>query len=135
MIRFLPPARSNSWFVWYLIYAGIVTIALALYRFGRLGDEFDAGLLGRFALLALAFSGIVHVCGWLGGRLIWLISTAGLVIGIYTMFRYASRDMSGWEDLASFMSFMLLTAGGFLIGLLAEGANWLYRYLHRPREE
>ncbi|WP_138494188.1 hypothetical protein [Paenibacillus pinistramenti] len=128
MLKFLPPAKSNQWFLWYLIYAAVVTIALSFYRFVRLGDPFDAGLVGRFALLSLALSGVLHICGWFGGKLVWLITTAGLIVGFYSMFRYTKHELSGWEDLATFFSFLIVIAGAFVLGLVVEGAVRLYRH-------
>ncbi|WP_151732918.1 hypothetical protein [Paenibacillus tengchongensis] len=125
ILSFMPPAKDNRWFRWYLIYALVITALLSVYRFAVLGAEFDVALLGRFALLALAFSGIVHICGWFGGKWVWLITTAGLIVGFYTMFRYSGRDMSGWEDLASFVAFMMFAAGSFVLGLIIEGIRWL----------
>jgi hypothetical protein len=62
---------------------------------------------------------------------VWIFSTAGVVLGISLMFIYTSRDMSGWEDLAGFLSFLLFTAGGFVLGLLVEGSRLLVQYMRR----
>lgn len=84
-------------------------------------------LLLRLALFSIIVSVIVNSLGWLGARLVWIITTAGIIIGMGFMFSYTYRDMSGWEDLAGFLSFSLFTLVGFAIGLLAEGIRLLIK--------
>ncbi|WNS40956.1 hypothetical protein [Paenibacillus sp. MMS20-IR301] len=132
-MNFLPPARNSRWFAWYPGYALIVWLLLVLHRFVLLGSPFSLTLLVRWAVLALVFSGIISCFGWLGARLVWMFSTAGLVLGIILMYIYTYRDMSGWEDLAGFLTFALFTAGGFVLGLIVEAVLRLVRYLRKHR--
>ncbi|WP_342438790.1 hypothetical protein NSS79_06970 [Paenibacillus sp. FSL L8-0436] len=132
MLKFLPPAKSNRWFVWFLIYTLILWLLLALHRFLLLGENFDLPVFARFAALALVVSGILHSFGWFGAKLVWLISTIGIVFGLGTMYQYTYQDMSGWEDLAGFLSLIVFTAGGFVLGLIVEGSYLLIRKLRKP---
>ncbi|WP_342424108.1 hypothetical protein [Paenibacillus sp. FSL E2-0178] len=130
-MNFLPPARIGRWLWWYVSYALIVWLLLILHRFVLLGEGFNLLLLLRWAALSIMLSGIINSFGWYGARLVWIFSTAGVVLGISLMFIYTSRDMSGWEDLAGFLSFLLFTAGGFVLGLLVEGSRLLVQYMRR----
>ncbi|OKP97359.1 hypothetical protein [Paenibacillus sp. P46E] len=126
-MSFLPTAKSSRWYIWFPVYALLLWLLLILHRFVLLDKEFSALLLGRYAALALGVSIIVNGFGWLGARLVWLITTAGILIGLGLMIVYTYREMSGWEDLAGFLTFAMFTLGGFAAGLLTEGIYWLAR--------
>ncbi|MHA6531079.1 hypothetical protein [Paenibacillus sp. BAC0078] len=126
-MSFLPSAKSKRWTTWCLLYALILWLLLVLDRFVLLGNEFSLPIMARLAVLALAVSVIVNSFGWFGAKLVWLITTAGLLIGLVLMFTYTYRDMSGWEDLAGFLAFAIFTAGGFAAGLIVEGIYLLIR--------
>lgn len=75
---------------------------------------------------SVVVAGIVNTLGWLGARLLWVFSTAGIIIGAAFMLGYTYKEMSGWEDLAGFLAFSLFSCAGFALGLLAEGIRLLY---------
>ncbi|AIQ51159.1 hypothetical protein [Paenibacillus sp. FSL R7-0331] len=127
-MRFLPTAKNNIWFRWMAVYGLLFWAVLLLYRFVVLAEPFDMMIALRFGLLALVVSGLFNLLGWLGGRLVWCLSTAGLITGLVLMFSYSYRDMSGWEDLAGFLTFVLFTMGGFALGLAAEGIYFLVKH-------
>lgn len=124
-MKFMPPAKSKHWVTWILIYALLLWLPFILHRFVLLGQIFSLTISLRFALLAFVISVIINGLGWLGVHLVWLITTIGIVIGLGLMFTYSSTDMSGWEDLAAFVTFSLITLGGFILGLLTECIYWL----------
>lgn len=127
MLKFLPPAKSNRWFIWYLIYTLILWLLLALHRFVLADDSFDLPVFFRFAAFSFAVSGLLHSFGWFGAKLVWLISTLGIIFGLGTLYQFTYQDMNGWEDLAGFTSLLLFTAGGFVLGLIAEGIRLMIR--------
>jgi energy-coupling factor transporter transmembrane protein EcfT len=127
-MKFLPPVKNNSWFRWMAVYGLLLWLLLLLHRFLLLDEPFNLLIALRFALLALVISGLVHLFGWLGARLLWIFSTAGLIFGLLFMFNYTYREMSGWEDLAGFLSFGIFTLGGFALGLAAEGVYLLIKH-------
>lgn len=130
-MEFMPPARSSRWFLWIPCYALLLWLLFLLHRFILLGQTVNGTLLLRFALLSLVISAILNSSGWLGARLLWLITTGGIVIGLGLMFIYSYRDMSGWEDLAGFLTFAIFMLGGFALGLLAEVVQWLMKRLRK----
>lgn len=130
-MSFLPSVRSGRWLAWSAGYALILWLLLILHRFVLLGDEFNLTLCARWAILSLIFSAIVNGFGWLGARLLWVITTAGIVLGLCFMYLTTYRDMSGWEDLAGFLIFWVYSAGGLALGLIAEGIRLLVLYMRR----
>jgi hypothetical protein len=130
-MEFLPPAKSSRWLLWMLGYAGLLWLLFILHRFVLLGQTVNGTFLLRYALLSLVISTILNSCGWLGARLLWLITTAGIIIGLGLMFIYSYRDMSGWEDLAGFFTFAIFMLGGFALGLLAEVVQLLMKRLRK----
>ena len=130
-MSFLPSARSGRWLAWGAGYALILWLLLILHRFVLLEEDFNLTLWARWAILALVFSGIVNGFGWLGARLLWAITTAGIVLGIGLVYLSTYRGMSGWEDLAGFLTFGVFSAGGLALGLIAEGVRLLVLYMRR----
>ncbi|MDH6425685.1 hypothetical protein NSQ91_06245 [Paenibacillus sp. FSL R7-0048] len=125
-MKFLPAAKSKRWFLWMTVYAILLWLLFPLHRFVMLAQEMDTTLLLRFALFSVVVAGIVNTLGWLGARLLWVFSTAGIIIGAAFMLGYTYKEMSGWEDLAGFLAFSLFSCAGFALGLLAEGIRLLY---------
>jgi len=129
-MKLMPPAKDNRWFLVMAAYGFILWLLLGLYRLVLLGQPADTGVLLRFALFALVVSGILNGLGWLGARLLWIFTTAGIIFGLVLMYLYSYRDMSGWGDLAGFMTFMVFMLGGFTVGLVAEA---IYRVIKGKR--
>jgi hypothetical protein len=130
-MKMLPQRRSSGWLWWMLAYGTLLSLLLGLNRFIAAGKMFEPNIALRFALLAFALSIVVNVFGWLGARWVWGFTTLGILAGVVLMFVYASRDMSGWEDLASFLAFAEGVVIGFALGLLAEGVQWLLKRRRR----
>ncbi|MRN51899.1 hypothetical protein [Paenibacillus monticola] len=130
-MEFMPPAKSSRWLFWIPGYALLLWLLFILHRFVLLGQTANGTFLLRFALLSLVISAILNCSGWLGARLLWLITTGGIIIGLGLMFIYSYRDMSGWEDLAGFLTFAIFMLGGFALGLLAEFVQWLMKRLRK----
>ncbi|WP_379132652.1 hypothetical protein [Paenibacillus sp. sgz500958] len=128
---YLPPAKSKQWLFWFPFYALLLWLAFVLHRFVFLDNQADGLILLRLGLFALAVSAIVSGFGWLGARLVWLFSTIGIILGVVQMILTTYRDMSGWEDLAGFLMFMVFMIGGFAAGLVAEGINLLIKRQRR----
>ncbi|MBW4084068.1 hypothetical protein [Paenibacillus sp. S150] len=126
-MSFLPTAKSKRWYIWAPVYALVLWLLLIVHRFALLDKDYSLPLLARYAALATGISIILNALGWLGARLLWLITTAGILAGLGLMMAYTYREMSGWEDLAGFLAFAMFTLGGFAAGLLAEGIYWLIR--------
>ncbi|MDQ0062226.1 hypothetical protein [Paenibacillus harenae] len=125
-MRWLPVARSSRWWLWAGVSALMATLLLWIIRFGFLGQSFTGDYAIRFLLLGTGVSFLFGFFGWLGLRKLALCSTAGLAAGLIGMVVY-SRDMNGWEDLASILFFMEAIAAGFVIGLIVEGISLMVR--------
>jgi hypothetical protein len=127
MMRFLPAQRSKNWLLWMINYGILLTLALWLNRFVVLHESFSTQPALRFLILAFGLSIIVNGFGWLGARWVWLLTTIGILAGWGLMFYYASREMNGWGDLASFLGFAEGVAFGFGLGLLVEGVYFILK--------
>ncbi|MCR2804156.1 hypothetical protein [Paenibacillus soyae] len=129
-MRWIPEKDSSKWWV----YSGISTVAVGaiiwLIRFGMLGQAFTGTHALRMLLLAAVVSVVYNLVGWLGARWLWGFSYAGLFAGLVSMAAYAGRA-TGWEDLASMLSFLVLMAGGIVVGIVAEITAALVHYRNR----
>ncbi|UQZ35311.1 hypothetical protein C2I18_18350 [Paenibacillus sp. PK3_47] len=130
-MNFLPPAKSTRWLYWMAAYGFILWLLLIMHRIFLLDENFDTLIALRFAILAFAVSGILHLLGWLGARLIWWFTTLGIMVGLALLYSSAYKDMSGWEDLAGFLSFAMMLLGGFALGLVVEGVLLLVLHLRK----
>lgn len=126
-MNFLPATKSNRWFIWMAVYGVFLWLLFILHRFVMMAHTLDATILLRFALFSIVVSGIVNVLGWFGARLLWLITTTGIIIGSVIMLSYSYREMSGWEDLAGLLAFFFFSCGGFTLGVLAESIRLLIK--------
>jgi hypothetical protein len=126
-MSWIPAERSSGW--WLLAGASslLVSILLWIIRFLLLGQPFTGMHAFRFMVLAIILSFLFSFTGWLGARWLWLLSNLGLVLGLILMAVY-SRNMTGWEDLVSFLVFLEAVAAGFVIGLIIEGVFLIRRF-------
>ncbi|WP_168118655.1 hypothetical protein [Paenibacillus sp. HB172176] len=129
-MRWIPKAKSSKWWLIAVLSALLTAVSLCGIRFGLLQHEFDGGIAFRFLILSLVLSFLFSMGGWLGGKLFWICSSAGLLLALIMMGVYAD-DSSGWEDLISILVFMELTAAGIAAGIVAELIRLLARKLGR----
>ncbi|CAM4377551.1 hypothetical protein L1N85_24935 [Paenibacillus alkaliterrae] len=125
-MRWIPAARSGQWWMFAGVSSLLVSLLLWLIRFVALGQPFTGAHAFRFMMLAVILSFLFSFTGWLGARRLWLFSNIGLFIGLILMALY-SRDVTGWEDLISFLVFLQAVAAGFVAGLIVEGVTLLMR--------
>lgn len=136
-MNWLPAPRSRRWLLWFFIFTVLLWALLAAQRLivsppPYTGDGVPPAV--RVGVIAAVLSAVINSMGWLGARWFWLLSSLGLAAGIGSMFGYGYRNMSGWEDLASFLAFVVMTAGGLALGLIAEGIRLLAIWLKRRKE-
>lgn len=127
-MRWIPAARSSQWWMLAGVSSLVTTILLWVIRFVLLGQPFSGMHAFRFMLLAAGLSLFFSAVGWLGARMLWLFSSIGVVLGLVMMAVY-SQDMTGWEDLISFIVFLEVVAGGFIVGLAVEGFLFVKRLM------
>ncbi|WP_138755046.1 hypothetical protein [Paenibacillus sinopodophylli] len=125
-MSWIPRVRSSGW--WLLAGASslLFSILLWIIRFLILGQPFTGMHAFRFMVLAVGLSFLFSFLGWLGARKLWLFSNLGTLIGLILMAFY-SRNMTGWEDLISFLVFLEAIAAGFILGLVVEGISLAIR--------
>ncbi|MGM0881774.1 MAG: hypothetical protein ACQEXQ_12170 [Bacillota bacterium] len=125
-MSWIPAARSSQWWVLAGASSLLLSILLWIIRFVVLGQPFTGTLAFRFMLLAIILSFFFGFTGWLGAQKLWLCSNIGVVAGLVLMAIY-SRDVTGWEDLISFVIFLEAVAVGFVVGLVVEGVFLIWR--------
>lgn len=125
-MRLIPAERSANW--WLLAGASslLFSVLLWIIRFLVLGQPFTGMQAFRFMVLAIVLSFLFSFMGWLGAKKLWLLSNLGTVIGFLLMAIY-SQDVTGWEDLASFVIFLEAVAVSFILGLVVEGVFLVMR--------
>lgn len=127
----VPQRRSKMWLLWMLAYTIFTTLVLWVSRFALGGNEFSPTFALRFLLLSLVLAAIINGFGWLGARWLWLLTSVGLAAGLAIMAHYSTSDLSGWEDLASFLGFMQAIIIGFGLGVIAEIIALIARWRRR----
>lgn len=125
-MSWIPAARSSRWWVLAGVSSLFISILLWIIRFVLLGQPFTGMHAFRFMLLAILLSFFFGFTGWLGARKLWLCSNIGVAAGLVLMAFY-SREVTGWEDLISFVVFLEAVAAGFVVGLVVEGVSLLLR--------
>lgn len=125
-MRWIPAARSSQWWILAGASSLFISILLWIIRFVLLGQPFTGMHAFRFMLLAVILSFFFGFTGWIGTRKLWLFSNIGVVAGLILMAFY-SRDVTGWEDLISFIVFLEAVAAGFIVGLVVEGIFLILR--------
>lgn len=133
MLRFLPDRLTTRWLYWGIVYTLILWGLLLVARIAVAGGALSLMFTLRFLLLAVILSVIVNISGWLGARIIWLCSTIGIAAGLIMMV-LASREPTGWQDLVSFLTFLLLTVIGVGSGIVLEASVALYRSFRQPSQ-
>lgn len=129
----LPGKLDPRWLSWFIIYTVLLIAALVSLRFVILDQAFEWKYGARFALLSLGISLIVHMPAWFGARWYWLCATLGIVAGLVSMIGYAG-DRSGWEDLSSFLSFLMLAFAGMVVGALVQTIAWVVNATRQKRQ-
>jgi hypothetical protein len=125
-MSWIPAERSSGW--WLLAGASslLVSILLWIIRFLVLGQPYTGMHAFRFMVLAILLSFLFSFAGWLGAKWLWLLANLGMALGLILMAAY-SQDMTGWEDLVSFLVFLEAVAAGFILGLIIEGVFLIQR--------
>ncbi|WP_231563574.1 MULTISPECIES: permease [Anoxybacillus] len=86
-----------------------------------LSIELDFKQLIGFAIISFILSCIIGIVGFFGKAIWAIISSAFSVIGIiYVLFISITRMHDGWSDLTSIISFLVISAFGIIVGMIAE---------------
>lgn len=122
-MHWLPENGHAKWWGIAGVSATLLSAAMLAVRFGIIGQEWNWGNALMLVLLAVVVSLVAAAAGWFGAKWIWLLSTVGFLSGIIYM-AVKSQDTSGWGDLVGFITFMFLSAAGFVLGIVAELVAW-----------
>lgn len=116
---------------WILIFAAYTAFFYSSFIFG------SAVLIGRTSdfvqylrLLAGCIVLAILICafGFFKAKYVFLLTSAGALAGIIQMlWIFGAGNNSGWEDLAGFAGFLVLFAGGFASGVIAQIAYIVHK--------
>lgn len=122
-MNWLPASGQSKWWGIAGVSAALLGAGLLAVRFGIVGQDWNLMNALMLVLLAVVVSIVVAVAGWFGAKWIWLLSTIGFLTGIVYM-AVKSQDTTGWGDLVGFITFMFMSAAGFVLGIVIEIIAW-----------
>jgi len=133
MFGFLPKPRSPLWFA---AGAGLCVLASLVYlTFFTLVFKRNPDSLNIPGILLIFF--IITQLSALGGYfnmpLFLSLSVLGFVIGLGVFLAMLANPGGGFEDLAGALSFLILTAAGFLAGAVAEVFRFGLNYYKKKK--
>jgi hypothetical protein len=125
-MRWMPAARSSQWWLIAGVSSLLISILMWVIRFVMLDQPFTGTHAFRFMMLAAIISFLFGFAGWLGAWRLWLLSNAGLAVGLVLMAMHANGT-TGWEDLISLFAFLEAVVAGFAVGLITEAIVFIVR--------
>jgi hypothetical protein len=126
MLKFIPNRFNKKWFIYYLLTFIILYLILIIAGNGI----FNKGSGGNFYLkmfyLAIVPSTLIFLFGFFGGKIIYMFSTLGVFIGTLFILN-SSKTATGWEDLAAFAGFLVISSLSVGAGIAAETAVYIFK--------
>ena len=124
MKSILPPARSRTWGLVFVV--GTVVLAGALLLAGSLNrGQITGQVVANITLVGAITSAVLSALGFVGARLTVLGAATGLLLGYVQMVWMFVRSSDGFGDLAGLAGFLMLTTVGFGAGLVADLVRWV----------
>ena len=126
----LPSKYSWYWLLWFVGISLVLWSGLWFsYNPSKLdGWQFDD--LRGILILSLATSFISTLLGYFSLKRAFIMTLLASLIGIIQS-AVQVRSIDGWGDLIGLLSYMMITAAGFSIGLLIELILWFIRKQNR----
>ncbi|MCX8129582.1 MAG: hypothetical protein N3I35_05705 [Clostridia bacterium] len=78
-------------------------------------------------IVAVVFSTIITLAGYLNAGFVFVSSSIGLVLGVTALFTVLLRKRTGWEDLAGPVIFLQIAVLSLITGMILEGAVKIIR--------
>ncbi|MGJ7036136.1 hypothetical protein [Anoxybacillus eryuanensis] len=123
----LPESRSRQWygvsiFLFFLLFCMLIASRLLL----NVGLD-DKQLVG-FGIISFILSCIIGISGFFGKKTFVVVCSSFFTIGIvYVLFISFTRMHDGWSDLTSIISFLVISAFGIVVGIIAEMIRTLFK--------
>lgn len=123
----LPESRSRQWYVvaaflFFFFFCSLIASRLLL------SIKLDFKQLVGFGIIPFILSCIVGISGFFGKKTFVVVcssfSTIGIVYGLFISF---TRMHDGWGDLTSIISFLVISAFGIVVGMIAEVIRPLFK--------
>ncbi len=117
--------KRNFWIIWISVTA-LSFIALFVGVKFVLSSQILARNVIAYGIVSLIFGAIASTLYLLKFNIAAVCFLAGLLIGFLEMYRAFWSSLSGWEDLAGFMSLFLWMGIGLGVGALAQAGRYFY---------
>lgn len=125
MLKFLPNRFNKKWLIIYLITLILLYVILLIGGNGIFNRQGGGNFYLKMFYLAIIPSTLIFLFGFFGGKLLYTITTLGVFTGTIFILT-SSKTATGWEDLAAFAGFLVVSA--FSIGAGIAGEIGLYVY-------
>ncbi len=127
--------KRNFWIIW-----ASVTIVSFIAFFVGIRFVLNSTVLARniiaYLIVSLIFGAVSSALYLLKMKIANISFLIGILIGFFEMYRVFWSDLSGWEDLAGFMSMFLWTGIGLGVGVLAQLGRYFYlKFRSRENKE
>ena len=117
--------KRNFWIIWIS-----TTVISFLLLFVGIKFVLNSTVLARniiaYLIVALVFGAISSSLYLLRFKIVNILFLFGLAVGFFEMYRAFWSNLSGWEDLAGFLSLFLWMGIGLSVGVLAQLARYVY---------
>lgn len=126
--------KRNFWIIW------IATAVLSFLAF-FIGVRFilHSTVLARnliaYVIFSVVFGAVAGGLYLLKLKITAISFLAGLLVGFGMMYRAFLSELSGWEDLAGFMSLFIWMGVGLFVGAVIQLARWIYLRMHSDPSE
>lgn len=117
--------KRNFWIIWISV-AVLSFIALFVGVRYVLNNTVMARNIVAYVILSLIFGAISSTLYLLKFKIANFFFLLGVLIGFFEMYRAFWSDLSGWEDLAGFMSLLLCMGIGLGAGILVQLCRYFY---------
>ena len=133
-LKFLPERFSRKWFIFYLLTFIALYLILLIAGDGIFNKASGDNFYLKMFYLAIIPSTLIFIFGFFGGKIIYMFSTVGIFLGTLFILN-SSKTATGWEDLAAFAGFLVVSAFSIGAGIAAEAAVYVYRKLKIKNQE
>lgn len=126
MNKVLPAKFSKGWLVVFVIYFLLISGYFYFTATLILGNLLQASNIMGILILSALISLIVSFSGYVNARMVFYLSTIGLIIGAVMMFQMVTdKNKTGWEDLIGPIVFIEMFVIWLFLGLLVQFAAYI----------
>lgn len=135
VLKFLPEKFHKKWLIIYLIYSLALFGALFLSSALLIGNRIELYKTTVMFLFTSVISFIVCLFGFIGLKIMFSLSTLGLILGLSLMISILFGNSTGWEGLVGTAAFIQMIVFGALAGIIGELFAFARRFVEKNRRD